>query len=91
MEPKHDKVELADFQRVMEDALESALQNEKIDEAFEIFDQDRKQYFDASDLHRVMAGLGENLTKKHINDMVRDPVRNVIVSRRLWRSTARVT
>mmetsp|Transcript_17029 Transcript_17029/g.53167 ORF Transcript_17029/g.53167 Transcript_17029/m.53167 type:complete len:152 (+) Transcript_17029:88-543(+) len=70
MEPKHDKVEFSDFQRVMEEVLEASLPNEKIDEAFELFDWDRKQYFDANDLQRVMKSLGENLTKDQIKDMI---------------------
>ncbi|KAJ8605136.1 hypothetical protein CTAYLR_000467 [Chrysophaeum taylorii] len=42
MEPKHNKVEFSDFQRIMEEMLEYH-QNEKVEEAFELFDQDRKQ------------------------------------------------
>lgn len=71
MNPKHDRVEFAEFQRVMEEVYELSLQMEKLDEAFEIFDQDRKQYFDANDLQRVMESLGEKLTRDQINDMVR--------------------
>mmetsp|Transcript_8512 Transcript_8512/g.21872 ORF Transcript_8512/g.21872 Transcript_8512/m.21872 type:complete len:151 (+) Transcript_8512:64-516(+) len=70
MEPKHDKVEFADFQHVMEDVLEKSIQPEKLEEAFELFDWDRKQYFDANDLQRVMTGLGEKLNKDQIRDMI---------------------
>lgn len=70
MSPKHDKVEFAEFQRVMEEVYETSLQMEKLDEAFEIFDPDRKQYFDENDLKRVMESLGERLTRDQINDMV---------------------
>ena len=39
-------------------------------EAFELFDQERKQYFDANDLDRVMRSLHEHLTEDQIKDMI---------------------
>lgn len=70
MEPKNERVEFADFQRVMEDLLESSLQSDKIQAAFELFDHDRKQYFDEADLKRVMESLGERLSQDQIRDMI---------------------
>ena len=43
----------------------------KICEKFKkLFDTDRKQYFDANDLDRVMRSLGEHLTEEQIKDMI---------------------
>ena len=56
--------------QVMEEQLEAAFNMEKIQEAFELFDSERKQYFDANDLDRVMRSLNEHLTMDQIKDMI---------------------
>ena len=71
MEPVHGKVEFHGFSHVMEEQLETAFNIDKIQEAFELFDSERKQYFDANDLDRVMRSLNEHLTMDQIKDMVR--------------------
>ena len=43
----------------------------------QLFDIDRKQFFDVNDLDRVMRSLGESLTKQQLNDMVRFPSSSV--------------
>lgn len=98
MEPVHGKVEFHGFSHVMEEQLETAFNIDKIQEAFELFDSERKQYFDANDLDRVMRSLNEHLTMDQIKDMVRFFVSLPLVSfflrarlRRSWRSTARAT
>ena len=70
MEPVHGKVEFHGFSHVMEEQLESAFNMDKIQEAFELFDAERKQYFDANDLDRVMRSLNEHLTMDQIKDMI---------------------
>ena len=55
MEPVHGKVEFHGFSHVIEEQIEASLNVDRIQEAFELFDQDRKQYFDATDLDRVRA------------------------------------
>ena len=70
MEPVHGKVEFHGFSHVMEEQLEAAFNMEKIQEAFELFDSERKQYFDANDLDRVMRSLNEHLTMDQIKDMI---------------------
>ena len=70
MDPVHGKVEFTDFSRVFEEMIEASFNVDKIQEAFELFDLDRKQYFDVNDLGRVMRQLGENLTREQIVDMI---------------------
>mmetsp|Transcript_25077 Transcript_25077/g.77327 ORF Transcript_25077/g.77327 Transcript_25077/m.77327 type:complete len:152 (-) Transcript_25077:16-471(-) len=70
MEPVHGKVEFHGFSHVIEEQIEASLNVDRIQEAFELFDQDRKQYFDATDLDRVMRSLNEHLTEEQIKDMI---------------------
>uniref|UniRef100_A0A7S3NM70 Calmodulin n=1 Tax=Aureoumbra lagunensis TaxID=44058 RepID=A0A7S3NM70_9STRA len=70
MEPTNGKVDRADFLSTMEDIHVNSLANDKLTEAFEIFDLDKKQYFNQDDLARVMRNLGEDLTKDEIRDMI---------------------
>jgi len=42
----------------------------RLNEAFEIFDPHKKQYFDEADLDRVMRSLNEYLTKDQLRDMI---------------------
>ena len=70
MEPVHGKVEFHGFSHALEEQLEAAFNMDKIQEAFELFDIERKQYFDANDLDRVMRSLNEHLTMDQIKDMI---------------------
>ena len=70
MEPVHGKVEYHQFSHVLEETLEASFNVDRINQAFELFDTDRKQYFDANDLDRVMRSLGEHLTEEQIKDMI---------------------
>ena len=53
-----------------QETLEASFNVDRINQAFELFDTDRKQYFDANDLDRVMRSLGEHLTEEQIKDMI---------------------
>ncbi|KAJ1451051.1 hypothetical protein M885DRAFT_530783 [Pelagophyceae sp. CCMP2097] len=70
MEPKYGKVEFSEFSHVVEDLLDASFNVEKVQEAFELFDRDRKQFFDQDDLARVMRTLNERLTEEQIVDMI---------------------
>ncbi|EGB10608.1 hypothetical protein AURANDRAFT_22351 [Aureococcus anophagefferens] len=69
MEPVHGKVEFHGFShaRAPRPGIGAPA---KIQEAFELFDSERKQYFDANDLDRVMRSLNEHLTMDQIKDMI---------------------
>ena len=45
MEPVHGKVEYHQFSHVLEETLEASFNVDRINQAFELFDTDRKQYF----------------------------------------------
>jgi len=70
MKPTNGKVEVQEFIEVMDDVHVSSLANDKLHEAFHIFDKKRREYFDIDDLRRVMRSLGEDLTTDQLKDVL---------------------
>ena len=70
------QVDLQDFIDTMDEQRIESLAPEKLNEAFDVFDAKRLQYFDEHDLRRVMLSLGEDLTTNQLRDMVRRDIRN---------------
>ncbi len=44
--------------------------DEKIKEAFNIFDKDGNGFISAADLHHVMTNLGEKMTDEEVDEMI---------------------
>ncbi|KAL6637025.1 hypothetical protein ACP70R_024597 [Stipagrostis hirtigluma subsp. patula] len=65
-------IEFHEFLTMMAHKVKDADSEEEIKEAFKLFDKDQNGYISAAELRHVMANLGEKLTDKEAEEMIRE-------------------
>ncbi|KAI9295191.1 calmodulin [Neoconidiobolus thromboides FSU 785] len=65
-------VDFAEFLTLMARNLKNADSEEEIKEAFKVFDKDGNGFISAAELRHVMTNLGEKLTDKEAEEMIRE-------------------
>ncbi|KAI0244604.1 Calmodulin-2, partial [Massospora cicadina] len=65
-------VDFAEFLTLMARNMKNADSEEEIREAFKVFDKDNNGYISAAELRHVMTNLGEKLTDKEAEEMIRE-------------------
>ena len=69
-------IELTEFVRIIEARKETVNIEEAMIEAFRVFDQDQNGYIERRELKNVMKSLGNNLSDKDIDRMMKDADKN---------------
>ncbi|KAK3146272.1 hypothetical protein QOZ80_3BG0263880 [Eleusine coracana subsp. coracana] len=65
-------IEFSEFLNLMAYKLKDPDSEEELREAFKLFDTDQNGYISADELRRMMENLGEKLTDKEVEDMIRE-------------------
>ena len=65
-------IDFPEFLTLMSQKMTATAVEEEIKEAFRVFDMDRNGLISASELRHVMTNLGERLTDKQVDDMIKE-------------------
>ncbi|KAJ9070105.1 hypothetical protein DSO57_1011720 [Entomophthora muscae] len=65
-------IDFAEFLTLMARNMKSADSEEEIKEAFKVFDKDGNGFISAAELRHVMTNLGEKLSEKEADEMIRE-------------------
>jgi len=65
-------IDFPEFLTMMARKMRATDSEEEIKEAFKVFDKDGNGYISAAELRQVMTSLGEKLTEKEVDEMIRE-------------------
>ncbi|XP_012453866.1 calmodulin-like protein 8 [Gossypium raimondii] len=65
-------VEFAEFFNLMAKKMKETDAEEELQEAFKVFDKDQNGYISANELRHVMINLGEKLSDKEVEQMIKE-------------------
>ena len=65
-------IDFPEFLTLMSQKMTATAVEEEIKEAFRVFDMDGNGLISASELRHVMTNLGERLTDKQVDDMIKE-------------------
>ena len=68
---KDGKITIDEFLTIMEKRMKQGSKEEKLQETFRIFDKNENGYISRTELRNIMINLGERMTDKEIEDMIK--------------------